>query len=80
MPRLPELSLQSASPQVRKMMEAQTEAFGFPLNSTRLLGYCPDIAKAQNQMGDAIDHAGHIEDSLRYLVYSKVATMNGCPF
>lgn len=80
MPRLPELDSDSASPLVQRMLDAQAEAFGFALNSTRVMGHCPDIARAQGVMGDAIDQAGNIECRLRYLLYSKVASMNGCPF
>ena len=80
MPRLPELTPETAPPSVRDMMQAQIEAFGFPLNATKMMGYCPDVARAQNRMGDALDGAGNIEPELRYLVYTKVATLNGCPF
>ena len=80
MPRIPELDPDTAPPEVQRMMQAQVELFGFPLNATRVMGYCPGVAKAQGALGDAIDRAGNIEDRLRYLLYSKVATMNGCPF
>ena len=80
MPRIPELTPETASPSIARAMQAQIEAFGFPLNATKLMGYCPDVAKAANVMGDAIDGEGNIEESLRYLLYSKVATLNGCPF
>ena len=80
MPRLPELTPETASPAIQKAMAAQMDTFGFVLNSTKLMGYCPDVAKASNVMGEAIDGEGNIEESLRYLLYSKVASMNGCPF
>jgi alkylhydroperoxidase family enzyme len=80
MPRLPELTPQTAPAPVREMMQAQTEVFGFVLNPTKLLGYCPEIAAAQSALGLALDRGEHIEARLRYLVYAKVASLNGCPF
>ena len=80
MPRLPELEFQGASPNMQKAMQAQLDQFGFVLNSTKVMGHCPDIAAAQGHLGNAIDRSGHIEADLRYLLYSKVATLNGCPF
>lgn len=80
MPRIPELTPETAPAPIRKAMEAQLEHFGMVLNATKVMGYCPGIAAASNDMGAAIDASGHIEESLRYLLYSKVASLNGCPF
>ena len=80
MPRLPELTLETASPATRKMMEAQQAMFGMVLNPIKLLGYCPTIVEGQAALGRGIDHAGNIEARLRYLLYTLVASLNGCPF
>ena len=80
MPRLPELTLETAPPAIRKIMEAQQAMFGMVLNPIKLLGYCPTIVEGQAALGWGIDHAGNIEARLRYLVYTLVATLNGCPF
>ena len=80
MPRIPELTPETASPEIREMMLAQEAHFGFVFNPTKVMGHCPEIAKAQVAMGRALDESGNIEPSLRYLVYTKVAAMNGCPF
>ena len=80
MPRLPELTPDTASAPVRKMMEAQAVIFGFVLNPTKVMGHCPEVAVAQTALGQAIDRSGHVEGRLRYLLYAKVASLNGCPF
>ena len=80
MPRLPELTMATAPPATRKLMEAQQAIFGMVLNPIKLLGYCPTIVEGQAALGRGIDHAGNIEARLRYLVYTLVASLNGCPF
>jgi hypothetical protein len=80
MPRLPELTLETAPSTTRKLMEAQQALFGTVLNPIKLLGYCPTIVEGQAALARGIDHAGNIEARLRYLVYTLVASLNGCPF
>ena len=80
MARLPDLDIADAAANVAKAMQAQEDAFGYVFNSTRMLGYCPGIADAATAMGKAIDDAGNIEPSLRYLLYVRVASLDGCPF
>jgi hypothetical protein len=80
MPRLPELAIEAAPPATRQMMEAQQAMFGMVLNSIKLLGYCPTIVEGQAALARGIDQAGNIEARLRYLVYTLVASLNGCPF
>ena len=80
MARLPDLEIAAAAPSIAKMMRAQEDSFGYVFNATRMMGYCPEITEAANRMGAAIDHTGHIEPSLRYLTYVRVAGLNGCPF
>lgn len=80
MARLPDLEIEAAAPPVAKMMRGQQDAFGYVFNATKMLGYCPGIAEASTSMGLAIDRSGHIEASLRYLLYVRVAGLNGCPF
>lgn len=80
MARLPDLEIASAAPAIAKAMRAQEDAFGYVFNATRMLGYCPEINDAANSMGAAIDRSGHVEPTLRYLLYVRVAGLNGCPF
>ena len=80
MSRLPDLTIEDAAPAVATMMRAQMETFGFVFNTAKTLGHCPGIAHAAAAMGKSIDEAGNIEPSLRYLLYVRVAGLNGCPF
>jgi hypothetical protein len=80
MPRLPELTMDTAPAATRKMMEAQQRALGMVLNPIKLMGYCPTIVEGQMALARGIDQAGNIEPRLRYLVYTFVASLNGCPF
>lgn len=80
MPRLPELTIDTAPPATRRTMEAQQATYGFVLNSTKIMGYCPTIVEGQAALTRGIEQAGNIEARLRYLVYTFVAGLNGCPF
>lgn len=80
MPRIPELESSQASASIQKAMHAQEQQFGFVLNPTKIMGYCPDVVHATAKLGQALDESGHIDPALRHLVYAKVASLNGCPF
>jgi hypothetical protein len=49
MPRLPELTLETAPPAIWKMMEAHQAMFGMVLNSIKLMGYCPRSLKGKRR-------------------------------
>ncbi|MBT6276469.1 MAG: carboxymuconolactone decarboxylase family protein [Chromatiales bacterium] len=80
MPRLPEVTPESADPAIAKMLQAQEEAFGHAFNATKMMGHCPEIVRGANGLGAAIDKQGNVEPALRYLLYVRVAQLNGCPF
>lgn len=80
MPRLPELTPDTAAPSIARALQAQETEFGYSFNATRIMGHCPEISAGANRLGQAIDAEGHIEPALRYLVYMRVASLNGCPF
>jgi hypothetical protein len=80
MPGLPELTIETAPPTIRQMMETQQDMYGVLFNPLNLMGYCPTIAEEQAALARGIAQAGHIEAQLCYLVYIFVATLNGCPF
>jgi hypothetical protein len=80
MPRLPELTIDTAPAATQTIMEAQQRVLGMVLNSTKIIGYCPTIVEGQMALAQGIDKAGNIEPRLRYLVYTLVAILNGCPF
>jgi hypothetical protein len=80
MPRLPELTIDTAPAPIRQIMEAQQAFFGFVLNATKVMGHCPTIVEGMAALNRGIDKAGNIEARLRYLLYTYVASLNGCPF
>lgn len=80
MPRLPELTMETADPAVQQLMAGEAGALGTILNPTKLMGYRPPIAQAQDALRQSIDDSGQIEPQVRYLVYTFVAERNGCPF
>jgi hypothetical protein len=80
MPRLPELTMETAPPTTRQMMETQQDMYGVVLNPLKLMGYGPTIAEGQAALARGIEQAGHLEARLRYLLYTFVATLIGCPF
>lgn len=79
-PRVPELTKEAAAPAVREVMEGQEALFGFVLNPTKVMGHCPEILAGQAGLAQAIERSGHLEARLRSLLYTKVASLNGCPF
>jgi alkylhydroperoxidase family enzyme len=80
MPRIAELTAAEATPSMAKMMTEQERHFGFVLNPLKVLGYCPTIAEGLQELTQGIEAAGKIEGRLRSLLFSRVASLNGCPF
>jgi hypothetical protein len=80
MPRLPELTIDTAPAATQKAMEAQQAIFGFVLNPLKLMGYCPTIVEGVAALARSIDKAGNLEPRLRSLIYTFVAWLNGCQF
>jgi hypothetical protein len=78
--RLPDLEQADAVPAIAKVMQAQLDEFGYVFNATKMLGYCPEVSQAAASMGRALDRENNIEAPLRFLLYSRVAMLNACPF
>ena len=62
------------------MPEMQQAMYGVVLNPVKLTGYRPTSAEGQAALARGIAQAGHIDPRLRYLIYTFVATLNGCLF
>ena len=65
---------------IKSLFENQKEQFGDILNSTRVIGLRPTIVDGSNALAAGIEASGLIEPSLRFLVCTKTASINGCPF
>ena len=70
----------NAPQMIKSLFENQKEQFGGILNSTRVIGLRPTIVDGSNALSAGIEASGLIEPSLRFLVCTKTASINGCPF
>ena len=80
MPRVREIDQPGDDPILTELYEKEQEAFGFVLNTTRVMAQRPGILRAAKQLGAAIDKSGLLPKELVALVNLRVALINGCPF
>ena len=80
MPRVREIDQPGDDPILTELYEKEQEAFGFVLNTTRVMAQRPGILRAAKQFGAAIDKSGLLPKELVALVNLRVALINGCPF
>lgn len=71
---------EEASPDIQKLYAQQRDAFGAVLNSTPVSSLRPTIRDGSSALSAGIDASGLIEPSLKYLLYTKTAWINGCAF
>ena len=79
-PRVREVEDPGADPILEELYEKEQEAFGFVLNTTKVMAQRPGILRAAKQLGAAIDRSGFLPKELVALVNLRVALINGCPF
>jgi alkylhydroperoxidase family enzyme len=65
---------------VRRILDEETQRFGAPLNTTLVWTHHPALLAAYRAWSKAIGEAALIPADLKYLVYVRVASLNGCPF
>lgn len=65
---------------VRQILNEETERFGAPLNTTLVWAHNPALLAAYRVWREALNEATLIPEHLKYLVYVRVASLNGCPF
>ena len=70
----------SLSLAIQEIFAGETRQFGAPLNTTKVWARHPALLDAYRAWGKAIREATLIPPALRYLVYVRVASLNGCPF
>lgn len=80
MPRVREISDPGDDPVLGRVFAREQEAFGFVLNTTKVLAHTPGILEAAKQLSTAVEASGLLDPQLRALVYLRVALLNGCPF
>ena len=80
MARVRGITEEEATPELRALFDRQKQTFGKVLNTTPIIGLRPTILEGSNSLAAGIDASGMIEPSLKSLVYTKTAWINGCPF
>lgn len=80
MPRVTEVESDGGDVTLQPIFQKEEAAFGYVLNTTKVLAHCPPILAAAKQLGAAIDSSGQLPAELLPLVYLRVASLNGCPF
>jgi len=80
MPRVNEIEDDGGDPVLREVFARERELFGGLLNPTKVLAHCPPILRAAKQLSAAVEKSGQLPASLLFLVYLRVALVNGCPF
>ena len=80
MPRISEIEDDGGDPILKPIFDKQRELFGDILNPTKVMAHCPPILRAAGQLGLAIEQSGQLPKGLLPLIYTRVATINGCPF
>ena len=80
MPRVSEIEEDGGDPTLKAVFDKQREIYGGVLNPTKVLAHCPPILKVAGLIGLAIEQSGQLPKELVPLIYTRVATINGCPF
>ena len=80
MSRVKEVDPTAVSGYTAKILQAQTEFWGAPLNNHLIYARRPDLFKAVRGMWTAIDRDGLIGPALISLINRRVASLNGCVF
>ena len=80
MPRISEIEEEGGDPVLGPIFAKQRELFGGILNPSKVMAHCPPILRAAGQLGLAIEQSGQLPKGLLPLIYTRVATINGCPF
>ena len=65
---------------VRRTLDEETRRFGAPLNTTMVWTHHPALLAAYKGWSKAMSEATLTPADLKYLVYVRVASLNGCPF
>lgn len=64
----------------RRIFNEETRQFGAPLHTTVVWAHHPALLAAYRAWSTAMREATLIPPALKYLVYVRVASLNGCPF
>ena len=68
------------SPATQQIMADEVRQHGAPLNTTKVWARHPALLDAYRAFGKVMRETSLIPSTIRYLVYVRVASLNGCPF
>ena len=80
MAKLRGITEEEATPEVQELFQRQRRMFGDVISTTPIFALRPTIMEGSTALAAGINASGLIEPSLKYLVYTKTARINGCPF
>ena len=78
--RITEIDEPGDDPILGEIFAREHAAFGYVLNPTKIQAHTPGIMKAAAQLSAAVQKSALLPPQLLYLVYLRVAVINGCPF
>ena len=78
--RIAPLDRDAAPEEARRFFDLDEQRYGIVLNPTRVQAYRPSILAASKRLSAAVSQEGTLPASLRAIVYTRVATLVGCPF
>lgn len=80
MPRIPGIDPATGAGYVGRVLQAQANTWGAPLNNHLLYARRPDLFKAVRGMWTALNKDQLLEPGLEALINRRVAMHNGCVF
>ena len=80
MPRVREIEDDGGDPILQDVFQKERDAFGYVLNTSKVMAHTPVILQAAKRLSAAIERSGLLPKGLLPLVYLRVALINGCPF
>ncbi len=80
MARIKGVDPDQVQPQIKAVLDAQTEAWGAPLLNHLVYARRPAIFRGARAMWTGIETSGLIAPVLRSLINRRVASLNGCEF
>jgi alkylhydroperoxidase family enzyme len=80
MPRVREIDDPGDDPVLKDIWEKERQAFGAPLNTTKVQAHTPGILRAAKLLSVSVERSGLLPPQLLALVYLRVSVINGCPF
>lgn len=80
MSRIPDVDPDTTTGYVSKVLKAQADAWGAPLNNHLLYAHRPDLFRAVRGMWTALNKDQLLSEALVSLINRRVAILNGCVF